>query len=167
MSTIASRGFYTVAGLLAVTGGLLYRCSFTDPLRIPRFDGANAVQNKLIYPAHVPGGSRQHVDTPNQYGMPDYEDLTLTTPDGLKIRAYLVPRPDAAQRPTLLYLHANAGNMGHRLPIARVFGIDMQMNLLLLSVSCACTAASYFEGCAVPRLRFERGRVRRLVDIPI
>lgn len=62
--------------------------------------------------------------------MPDYRDLTLETPDGVKIRAFLVPQSNASQRPTLLYLHANAGNMGHRLPIGRVFQQDFKMNLL-------------------------------------
>jgi hypothetical protein len=56
--------------------------------------------------------------------MPHYEDLTLETPDNLKIKAYLilqgatasnVGKPklntEAASRPTILFLHANAGNM--------------------------------------------------------
>lgn len=53
--------------------------------------------------------------------MPVYEDLTLTTPDKIKIRAYLMLQgaadgPEAAEReskkrPTILFLHANAGNM--------------------------------------------------------
>lgn len=90
-------------------------------------------QTKLIYPSGVPEGSRRHIDTPAMHGMPDFEDLTLTTSDGLKVRAYLILHQDAASRPTLLYLHANAGNMGHRLPIARVFQRDMSLNVMTLS----------------------------------
>ena len=51
--------------------------------------------------------------------MPLYEDLTLDTPDGLKIKAYLMlqgsskadQETEAKRRPTVLFLHANAGNM--------------------------------------------------------
>lgn len=53
--------------------------------------------------------------------MPHYEDLTLDTPDGLKIKAYMIlqgagegkegMREQAVKRPTILFLHANAGNM--------------------------------------------------------
>jgi hypothetical protein len=51
--------------------------------------------------------------------MPLYEDLTLDTPDGLKIKAYLIlqggnkadQETEAKRRPTVLFLHANAGNM--------------------------------------------------------
>ncbi|KAI8918924.1 Alpha/Beta hydrolase protein [Entophlyctis helioformis] len=34
---------------------------------------------------------------------------------------------------TLLYLHANAGNMGHRLPIARIFHHRLDCNVFMLS----------------------------------
>ena len=53
--------------------------------------------------------------------MPIYEDLTLTTPDKIKIKAYLMLQGaaqgkqamerEAKTRPTILFLHANAGNM--------------------------------------------------------
>jgi hypothetical protein len=34
---------------------------------------------------------------------------------------------------TLLYLHANAGNMGHRLPIANVLYNKLECNIFMLS----------------------------------
>lgn len=45
--------------------------------------------------------------------MADYEDLTLETPDKVKIKAFLILQSDktAASRPTVLLLHANAGNV--------------------------------------------------------
>lgn len=53
--------------------------------------------------------------------MPIYEDLTLESPDKLKIKAYLMLQgaglsgkageDEAKKRPTVLFLHANAGNM--------------------------------------------------------
>jgi len=45
--------------------------------------------------------------------MAVYEDLTLTTPDKVNIKAFLIlqPKEIAANRPTVLLLHANAGNV--------------------------------------------------------
>ncbi|SCZ87273.1 BZ3500_MvSof-1268-A1-R1_Chr2-2g04739 [Microbotryum saponariae] len=106
------------------------------------FSGVGALlylyQNKLIYVASMPAGSRTNVATPDEFGMPDYEQLTLHTPDGVTIRAYLLLRPDAEQeeeapRPTILFLHANAGNIGHRLPLVKVFYQKLRCNVLALS----------------------------------
>lgn len=78
-------------------------------------------QTYLIYPAYAPTGSRTDVPTPDKHGMPRYEDLTLETPDKLKIKAYLILQgaglsseealKEAKRRPTVLFLQANAGNM--------------------------------------------------------
>ncbi|KAF9108213.1 hypothetical protein BGX27_008423 [Mortierella sp. AM989] len=92
-------------------------------------------QCEIIYPANFPEGSRTHVAKPSQYGLP-YEDLTLTTSDKVKIKAYLIKHPDdnlAQARPTIFYLHANAGNMGHRLSIADVFYREFGCNVFMLS----------------------------------
>ncbi|QRV78612.1 alpha/beta hydrolase family protein [Ceratobasidium sp. AG-Ba] len=112
-------------------------------------------QNSLIYPANVPEGSRTNVATPAEYGIP-YTDLTFTTPDKVKIRAYLLiqrrtllsadgsvgsgeidAQGDDAEfarsRPTVLFLHANAGNVGHRIPLAKVFYNKFRCNVLMLS----------------------------------
>ncbi|SGY15496.1 BQ5605_C013g07384 [Microbotryum silenes-dioicae] len=105
------------------------------------FSGVGALlylyQNKLIYVASMPAGSRTNVAIPDEFGMPDYEQLTLHTPDGVTIRAYLLLRPDAEQeeapRPTILFLHANAGNIGHRLPLVKVFYQKLRCNVLALS----------------------------------
>ncbi|KAJ3217367.1 hypothetical protein HDU67_008069 [Dinochytrium kinnereticum] len=105
--------------------------------------------------AALPHGSRTVVARPDQMRMPDFEDLTLTTSDGVKIRAYAIrntlPRSlspdfeglrfrgsaaataDGISDCTLLYLHANAGNMGHRLPIAHVFYNRVRCNVFMLS----------------------------------
>ncbi|KAJ3316261.1 hypothetical protein HDU76_001940 [Blyttiomyces sp. JEL0837] len=141
----------------------------------------------------LPVGSRTVVARPDQVHLPDYEDLTLLTPDMVKIRAYAIkyrvpgtlstmtyedsaasdtdpdneymhdpvhaglrmrkkmesgamgkssgqkpllkalqPREDVSDV-TVLYLHANAGNMGHRLPIARLFHGRFRCNVFMLS----------------------------------
>jgi len=92
-------------------------------------------QRKMIYVPGFPEGSKLQVYTPNQYGMPLYEDLTLKTPDGVNIKAYFIKQEQQTRTrsPTLLYLHANAGNMGHRLPIAQMFYQQFKCNIMMLS----------------------------------
>jgi len=50
--------------------------------------------------------------TPADVGL-EYEDLTLTTSDGLAIGAWYVPRADA--KGSAIFCHGNAGNISHRL----------------------------------------------------
>lgn len=68
-------------------------------------------QNRLIYPANLPEGSRTNVPRPEQ----PYEEITLTTPDGVRLKAFLIMYErdgvEAKDRPTVLLLHANAGNV--------------------------------------------------------
>ena len=58
----------------------------------------------------------------------------LPTPDGETLSAFLVRPPNKSQaRPiTILTFHGNAGNIGHRLPIARVLANDIQCTTLML-----------------------------------
>ncbi|CAG8444151.1 14352_t:CDS:2 [Ambispora leptoticha] len=93
-------------------------------------------QCELIYAANFPPGSRQQVSKPTDHGIYKYEDVTLTTKDNVNIRAYVcrqVPEATARISPTILFFHANAGNMGHRLPIAKKFYIKYKCNVVLLS----------------------------------
>ena len=39
----------------------------------------------------------------------------------------------AKSRPTVVLFHANAGNVGHRVPIARKFNADYKCNVFMLS----------------------------------
>lgn len=69
--------------------------------------------------------------------MPVFTEPELTTPDGVKLKTYLVlangPKVHAKLRPTVLYFHANAGNMGHRLAVTKVLNTQMKYNVLMLS----------------------------------
>ncbi|CED84403.1 Predicted alpha/beta hydrolase BEM46 [Phaffia rhodozyma] len=97
-------------------------------------------QNKLIYPSAYPEGSRTKVDLPTEFDMP-FEDVELTAPDGTKLKAYLMLANANVKtsseyyksRPTIVYFCANAGNTGHRLPIAKVFVNNLRYNCLMLS----------------------------------
>lgn len=72
--------------------------------------------------------------SPTQFGLDSYEDLHLETPDQEKLHAYLI-RPSNtrhARNITMLMFHGNAGNIGHRLPIARVLSTDLGCNVLMV-----------------------------------
>ncbi len=64
-------------------------------------------------------------ETPADVGL-DYEDVYLTTSDGVRLHAWYVP--GKGER-TLLLLHGNAGNIGHR-----VYNVMMTVNQLGVDV---------------------------------
>lgn len=103
-------------------------------------------QNELIYPRNIPPGSRTELPRPTDF--PEYdladktEELAIPTADGERLSAFLIraprkPRISAYGREdtsnlTLLMFHGNAGNIGHRLPIAGVLSMNLQCNILML-----------------------------------
>ncbi|TDL20367.1 alpha/beta-hydrolase [Rickenella mellea] len=134
LESIAKGAFASAIGFSSISLGLLYYG-----------------QNYLIYPSAFPPGSRTDVPVPTDYGVP-YEDLSLDTSDGVKIRTFLlmqrrnipqaadIPNTDdmsdadfAARRPTVLMFHGNGGNAGHRIPLAKVFYLKLRCNVLMLS----------------------------------
>ncbi|KAF9653539.1 alpha/beta-hydrolase [Thelephora ganbajun] len=138
IESFAKGAFATAAGLSTIGVGLLWYG-----------------QNYLIYPASFPEGSRTNVPVPTQYDLP-YEDLTLVTRDEVKIRCYLMtqreelnlatkttfeslqevedpPEKYATTRPTVIMFHGNGGNMGHRIPLAKVFYVKMRCNVMMVS----------------------------------
>lgn len=89
-------------------------------------------QAALIYPASFPEGSRTVVDSPSLYKLP-FTEHRIVTPDRVKLHIYAITHEDEKLRPTILMLHANAGNMGHRLPIAQEFFHRLGCHVVMLS----------------------------------
>lgn len=73
-------------------------------------------QDSLVYYPDLPG--REYEASPKDYRLP-YEDVALTTSDGVRLAAWFVPAEHS--RGTLLYAHGNAGNISHRLDSIRLF----------------------------------------------
>lgn len=73
-----------------------------------------ATQDKLIY---FPESAL--AATPREYRF-DYEDVTLTAADGVRLHGWFVPAPRPA-RGALLFLHGNGGNISHRLEKIALF----------------------------------------------
>ena len=100
-----------------------------------------AYQESLLYQPRVfpqytrPEDNPPGYRNPSEQGMP-YEDVYMDTPDGLRLHAWWI-RPDAVserrQRATLIFFHANAGNMGFRLDNIRQMYGDFKLNVFILS----------------------------------
>ncbi|GJE92320.1 alpha/beta hydrolase [Phanerochaete sordida] len=135
VQSLAKGAAATAAGLSTVGFGLLYYG-----------------QNYLIYPSAFPPGSRTDVPTPDQFGLA-YDALELAAEDGTRLRCYLLVQTRelpqagavrvsggeglsddefAASRPTVVMFHGNGGNLGHRVPLARVFYLKMRCNVLMM-----------------------------------
>lgn len=80
-------------------------------------------QARLVF---YPETGREIIATPAQAGLP-YEDIRLTTGDGLDLHGWYIPAPQtheqthAQPRGTVLFLHGNAGNISHRIDSLQMF----------------------------------------------
>ena len=90
-------------------------------------------QNDIIYPASFPVGARTDVPKPSQFNIENADSIRLPTPDGEILHAYLLRPPSAPVRKniTLLMFHGNAGNIGHRLPIAKVLAESLGCHVFM------------------------------------
>jgi hypothetical protein len=48
--------------------------------------------------------------------MMDFEDVAIKTKDNVKLAGWFVKQPDPQDCETIIFFHANAGNIGYRLP---------------------------------------------------
>ena len=83
-------------------------------------------QDRFIYFPELP--SRQVTATPADIGLA-FEAVRLGTADGETLAGWYIPAP--AARGTLLYLHGNGGNIGHRLDQIAVFH-RLGLNILII-----------------------------------
>ncbi|KAF2134285.1 alpha/beta-hydrolase [Dothidotthia symphoricarpi CBS 119687] len=90
-------------------------------------------QNEIIYPRAFPPDARTNVPRPSQFGLTDFEELFIPTPDGESLSAfYIRANKQRARNVTILMFHGNAGNIGYRLPIAKILVNELGCNVLML-----------------------------------
>ncbi len=73
---------------------------------------------RFLLPSLAFHPTREITATPADAGL-RYEDVTLTTDDGVRLRAWYVPAENA--RATLLFCHGNGGNLSWRVESLRIF----------------------------------------------
>jgi hypothetical protein len=69
--------------------------------------GIYTMQTKLIYVPHFPPGSRKEVWRPSRFGFTSFEEVTLSSSDGVKLHAFWIPchTRQSNQVPTILFFH--------------------------------------------------------------
>ncbi|XP_013784577.1 protein ABHD13-like isoform X2 [Limulus polyphemus] len=87
----------------------------------------------LLYHPDQPPHSRLYVPAPAMFGLSG-ENIHISSGDGVKINLLLVKQDHSVfgQVPTILYLHGNAGNIGHRLANVRGLYHSCGCNVLLV-----------------------------------
>ncbi|XP_051163491.1 protein ABHD13 [Leptopilina boulardi] len=109
-------GIFTFFLLCFATTGVLYH-----------------MEDELLYYPEIPKHSRVYVPAPSTCNLP-YQSLFIRSKDGIMLHMFFIPqKEDKIKRaPTILFLHGNAGNMGHRLQ--NVVGLyeKLECNILML-----------------------------------
>mmetsp|Transcript_98256 Transcript_98256/g.204931 ORF Transcript_98256/g.204931 Transcript_98256/m.204931 type:complete len:388 (-) Transcript_98256:118-1281(-) len=91
-------------------------------------------QESMLYVPCVMPGMQIPSDNPEGYRSPadhglKFEDVDLQTSDGLMIHGWFMPAAEAATAPTVFFCHANAGNIGLRIPNYKELQHQLQVNI--------------------------------------
>jgi pimeloyl-ACP methyl ester carboxylesterase len=109
-------------GLIALAAGLLY-----------------VKQESLLYFPEIGGIPRRPDSNPRGYRSPTeynipFESNMIRCEDGVFVHSWLLLHPNskAARRPTIVFFHGNAGNIGLRLPNAHQMYSKLNANILMV-----------------------------------
>lgn len=107
---------------------------------VPLCLGVYVCQDFLLYQPTYQGrhGEKRYLPynvrglrAPSEMGLP-YENVYLTTSDGVEIHGWLLPQEESVSHPTILYFHGNAGNIGHRLPGIKDMYLYLRCNIFIV-----------------------------------
>ena len=105
-------------------------------------------QRATLYVPMPMGASRSNAGNPIKMRSPDefdlpFDELSIQTADGFNLHGWLIfqqsKNGQTARSPVLLYLHANAGNIGTRLPLLAALHACCGVHVLALD----------YRGCAL------------------
>ncbi|CAJ2649932.1 unnamed protein product [Trifolium pratense] len=91
-----------------------------------------AFQEKLVYVPVIPGLTKSYAINPSRLRL-TYEDIWLTSSDGVRLHAWFIKLFPHTTGPTILFFQENAGNIAHRLEMVRTMLEHLQCNVFLLS----------------------------------
>jgi len=117
LTTILFMTIFSFYFLYTGQEGLLYQCNAHPQFKRPQ-DNPPGVRN------------------PSEQGLP-FEEVWLVTSDHVKIHSWFIPTNFngylPSEVPTILFLHANAGNMGFRLPFIQKVMMETPCNVFIIS----------------------------------
>ncbi|XP_026761154.1 protein ABHD13 [Galleria mellonella] len=91
-----------------------------------------SAQDLLLYYPNDPPDSRAFVLQPSNYKLP-YESIKIINKDGFKIHMFLIKQmTNSSLKPTMIFFHGNAGNMGQRLSNVSGFYHKLDINILMV-----------------------------------
>ncbi|KAL4859586.1 Alpha/beta hydrolase domain-containing protein WAV2 [Chlorella vulgaris] len=95
------------------------------------------LQEKILYVPRLPGVSNEYPHLPDAFQL-RYEDVWLTTSDGLRLHAWLMSAPELSEQqrraaPTVIFCQENAGNMAWRLHFIKRLCYHLRCNAFIFS----------------------------------
>eukprot|EP00667_Euglena_gracilis_P014990 EG_transcript_15556 len=76
-------------------------------------------QDSLLYFPLLPENATVCVSDPSEWGFQSWDELRIVTEDKTVLHGYFLKQEkDWTEAFTILYFHGNAGNIGHRIPLA-------------------------------------------------
>ena len=110
--------------------------------------------DKLLYHPDQPNNSRVYVPSPSIMGMA-FESLYIKSKDQTRLHMFFIKSPAGSLAPTILFLHGNAGNIGHRIMCIKDLVFKIGCNVCLLeyrgyghSDGSPCEDGMYLDGQA-------------------
>lgn len=88
-------------------------------------------------PEQFPHDNQAGLRNPAERGI-SYRNVTIETSDNIKIRGWFMMTKnhkysDERQTPTLIFMHENAGNLGHRVPFYKYIIDALNVNILSMA----------------------------------
>ena len=109
------------------------------PHAAPRASSQNLYwrQDSILYHPDMQGVPKHPRDNPHPLSSPGdsgmaFKTLSIPTSDGELLHAWLITTAESQHAPTLVFLHGNAGNMGMRLPNAKLLHALTKCNILMV-----------------------------------
>lgn len=98
------------------------------------------LRSDIIYARNFPPDARTNVPRPAQFGIPDFEELFIPTPDGESLNAFYIRANRAQSRNVvrnlaykILKLDADNARLFHRMLLRPMSNLSLHHSLLLAS----------------------------------
>lgn len=96
------------------------------------------MQNRMLYIPDAPNAAFKFPENnPKTYRNPGernmtFDDVSLTTSDKLNLRGWFIKQKNPLSHETIIFFHANAGNIGTRLANLESLYYELEVNILII-----------------------------------